>query len=113
MLIEKKNVAQAWPPLGYGTGHRKYMYYVILNMATYRGLDDAMAAHDGPSLRRTWGRYFGTVLRSSGQSIFKTRTSGGSVKQSHDKRCTQLRCRRLLPTPENRRNGTKLGAIAR
>ncbi|KAG0435694.1 hypothetical protein HPB47_018363 [Ixodes persulcatus] len=33
--------------------HRKYMYYVILNRANYRGLDDVMAAHDGPTLPLT------------------------------------------------------------
>lgn len=95
--------------------HRSQEVYVhvILNMATCHGLDDAMAAHEGPALRPTWGRYFGTVARGTGQSIIMCRTSSGkdtSAKQTHDKQFMQLRrCRRPPHTPKKQRKKNTVG----
>lgn len=51
--------------------------HAILNMATYRGLNDAMVAHGEPTLQRTRGYYSETVVDGNGQSIFKRRTLSG------------------------------------
>ncbi|KAM7292759.1 hypothetical protein ISCGN_025897 [Ixodes scapularis] len=48
--------------------------HAILNVATFRKLEDAVTSHDVPTLQRTWGRCFGSVVRATGQWIFRRRT---------------------------------------
>lgn len=61
--------------------------YMSFQYGAYRGLDDALAAHDGPTLQQTRSRCFGTIVRDTGQLIFKRRSSGRDInaKQSYDK----------------------------
>lgn len=61
---------------------------VLVHMATYLRLDDAMAAHDRTRLRRTWDRCLVTVVRGTGPVDLQSQNSEGnrySAKQSYDK----------------------------